>query len=145
VSAAGSSMASLMPPTREVRQGRLRGNRLKPPLLRTTGETSAVRNPGRISARRKQGGPRSKALRAKRNLPSTPWSSVVLPASSVLKTLRTSHLHGRRDARPRVNRSDRTPTQFKRLSWGRPLQAASSPCEFSAYAVEPRGNEHEQR
>ena len=39
------------------------------------------------------------------------------PASSVLKTLRTSHLHGCRDARTRVNRCDRTPTQFKRLSW----------------------------
>ncbi len=28
---------------------------------------------------------------------------------------------------------------------GRPLHAASPPCELSAYAVEPRGTEHEQR
>ncbi len=38
-------------------------------------------------------------------------------ANSVLEILQTSRLHGRRDPRPRVNRSDRTPTQFKRLSW----------------------------
>ena len=56
-----------------------------------------------------------KALRAKRS----EFCSValdVLPASSVLKILRTSHLHGRRDARPRADRSNGTPTQFKRLS-----------------------------
>jgi hypothetical protein len=51
------------------------------------------------------------ALRAKR------FYSVALSASSLLKTLLASHLHGRRDARSRVNRSYRTPTQFKRLSW----------------------------
>jgi hypothetical protein len=41
----------------------------------------------------------------------------VLRSASVLEILQTSRLHGRRDPRPRVNRSDRTPTQFKRLSW----------------------------
>jgi len=66
-----------------------------------------------LHGRKQQG---FKALRAKRNLNSAPWFSVVLPATSVLKTLQTSHLNGRCDARPRVNRPDRTPPQFKRLS-----------------------------
>jgi hypothetical protein len=59
---------------------------------------------------------RIKARRAKRYLLSAPWFSVVLPSSSVLKTLLRSHLHSPCDARPKVNRSDRTPTQLKRLS-----------------------------
>jgi hypothetical protein len=77
-------------------------------LLLTT-EACAVRDPGRISTRRKNGERRTsteqafKALRAKRNLHSTPWFSVVLPASFVLRTLRTSHLHGRRDIAATVN------------------------------------------
>ena len=53
---------------------------------------------------------------------STPWSCVVLPSVSVLKTLRTSRLHDCRNARPRdarrrLNRADRTPAPFKRLPW----------------------------
>jgi hypothetical protein len=78
-------------------------------LLPTTEAACAVHDQGRISIRRKNGGRRGtteqefKTLRAKRNLHSTPWFSVVLPASSVLRTLRTSHLNRPRDIRATVN------------------------------------------
>jgi hypothetical protein len=72
---------------------RVVGNRLKPPLLPTVGETCAVRSPGRILTRRKQARPsrpRSKGSSASREAQFAFCSVAldVLPASSVLKTLR---------------------------------------------------------
>jgi hypothetical protein len=52
--------------------------------------------------------------------PTTGDTNAVRNSESILtlrKKARTSHLHGRRDARPRADRSNRTPAQFKRLSW----------------------------
>jgi hypothetical protein len=83
---------------------------LNPPLLPTTGETCAVRNPGRISTRREKGGRmRATELRVQSASREAQFAfcSVVLrgpPFFLRVETLRTSHLHGRRDARPRVNR-----------------------------------------
>ena len=65
---------------------------------------------------------------------STPWASVVLPFTSVLKTLRTSHLHGRRDIRARAKRSECAPRQFKRLlsSGGEVLAFLCEICRWCA-------------
>jgi hypothetical protein len=111
--------------TTSIQPGANQGNRLNPRLLRTTRETCAVHSPRRILTRRKQEGPRRTMEQNAHCAPRESLSTLILlrrlPASAVLKTLRASHLRGRRDARRRVsliNRSDRTPTRFKRLSCG---------------------------
>ena len=90
----------------------LQGNRLKPPLLPTVGETCAVRRPGRILTPRKKARtsrPRSKSSkRFARNLHSAPWPSTppcFLGAENLADV-----------PPPRSPRHKTKTSQFKRLS-----------------------------
>ena len=113
--------------------------------LQAADETRAVRNSARISTRRTNGGPQRAtevgfhALRAKRNFYSSPWPSVALHSSSVLKTLRSRRRNSRRGPSRRVNQRFRSPAgPIQAIA----LRALPSPIDAAEDDHDGRGHDY---